>query len=89
MINWIDNFPPVLEAHVLGSHTVIEDFNDSGIVTLDLVPQLGRRKLSRRLALRGFEVFRALVARYGEAELRFDLLEDGRIRGRARVNVRS
>ena len=89
MINWIDNFPPALEAHVLGSHTVIEDFNDSGIVTLDLVPLQGRRKLSRRLALRGFEVFRALVAMYGEAELRFDLLEDGRIRGRARANVRS
>ena len=68
---------------------MIEEFNDSGIVALDLVPITGRRKLTRRLALRGFEVFRALVARYGEAELRFDLLEDGRIRGRARVNVRS
>ena len=89
MINWIDNFPPALEAYVLGSHTVIEDFNDSGIVTLDLVPSPGRRKLSRRLALRGFEVFRSLVASYGEAELRFDLLEDGRIRGSARVHVRS
>ena len=89
MINWIDNFPPVLEAHVLGSHTVIEDFDDSGIVTLDLVPVAGPRKLSRRLALRGVEAFRALVARFGEADLRFDLLENNRIRGRARVNVRS
>lgn len=89
MINWIDTFPPLFESYICTSHTIIHEFDDSGIVTLDLVPGLDSNKLSRRLALRGFEVFRALVGRYGEAELRFELSQGGLVRGRGRVNVRS
>lgn len=89
MILWVDTYPPLFESYISRSHSVIQEFDNTGIVTLDLVPGIGRQRLSRRLALRGFEVFRALVQRYGEAELRLELSEGKRVRGMGRVNVRS
>lgn len=89
MINWIDTSPPLFESYISRSHTIIHKFDDSGIVTLDLVPGLDRERLSRRLALRGLELFKALVGRYGEAELEFELSEGGIVGGWGRVDVRS
>lgn len=89
MINWIDTLPPLFESYIYQSHRIIHDFDDSGIVKLSLAPSLNSRGLSRRLALRGVEAFRALVGRYGEAELMFELSEGGIVRGGGQVNVRS
>ena len=87
MIEWIDTLVPFFESYVLRSHTIIHDFDETGVLMLDLIPWLRERGLTRRLALRGFETFRALVKRYGEAELSFELWEGTSARGVGRVTV--
>ena len=89
MIEWIDTLVPFFESYIYRSHTVIQDFDETGTVTLDLFPSHREPGLSRRLALRGFETLRALIRRYGEAELRFELWEGISARGVGRVTVES
>lgn len=78
---------PFFESYVLRPHTIIQDFDKTGVLKLDLFPSRREAGLSRRLALRGLETFRALVRRYGEAELRFELWEGTSARGIGRVTV--
>ena len=88
MIQWIDRFLPLFESYVRRLHIITKEFEDSGIVTLYLRP-LPRSLLSRRLALRGFETFKALVERYGEAEIIFELWEADEVKGLGRSHIRS
>ena len=87
MIEWIDTLVPFFESYIYRSHTIIQDFDETGKITLDLIPTHREPGLSRRLALRGFEAFRALIRRYGEAELRFELWEGISARGVGRVTI--
>ena len=87
MIEWIDTFVPFFESYVLRPHTIIQDIDQTGILVLDLFPYSSDQGLSRRLALRGFETFRALIKSYGEADLRFELWEGTLARGVGRVTV--